>query len=173
VKREEIKNIIECLLFTAEKPLAVSQLSEILEISDEKLINNLILELQKEYENRSGGLVILALAGGYKIYTRKEYADWVKKLYKDKTTLKLSRPALEVLSIIAYKQPVTRAEIEQIRGVDSSGTIWTLLQKRLIRIGGRRNVPGRPLLYKTTPQFLERFGLRDLSEIPRPEELTE
>ena len=171
MERKELKNIIECLLFFSDKPLGIDKLAKIIEINNCDEIEEAVEELKKEYEMRNSGLQVLNIAQGYQICTRSEFSGWVGKLYKSQTTFKLSLPALETLSIIAYRQPITRGEIEKIRGVDASCVLRTLLERRLIRISGRKKVPGRPILYGTTQEFLRYFGLKDLSEIPSLEEI--
>lgn len=171
MEKGKLKNIIECLLFFSDKPLGIDKLAEIIEIENCDEIREAVGDLKKEYELRDSGLQVLNIAQGYQFCTRSEFSNWVRKLHKSQTTFHLSPPALETLSIIAYKQPVTRAEIEKIRGVDTSYVLRTLLQKKLIRISGRKKLPGRPILYGTTQEFLRYFGLRDLSEIPSLEEI--
>jgi len=171
MEKEELKSIIECLLFFSDKPLSIEKLAEIMERDSFDEIKEAVEDLQKEYELRNSGLQVLNIAQGYQICTRSEFSRWVRKLYKAQTTFQLSLPALETLSIIAYKQPVTRGEIEKVRGVDASYVLRTLLGKKLIRISGRKKLPGRPILYGTSPDFLRYFGLKDLSEIPSLEEI--
>jgi segregation and condensation protein B len=171
MEREELKNIIECLLFFSDKPLSMDKLGKIIEIDNCDEITGAVEDLKKEYELRNSGLQVINIAEGYQICTRSEFSSWVSKLYKSQITFQLSLPALETLSIIAYKQPVTRGEIEKIRGVDTSCVLRTLLERKLIRISGRKKLPGRPILYGTTREFLRYFGLRDLSEIPSLEEI--
>ena len=166
-----MKNIIECLLFFSDRPLSIERLAEIMEIDSLDEIKGAVEDLQKEYELRNSGLQVMNIAQGYQICTRGEFSIWVRKLYKSQTTFQLSLPALETLSVIAYKQPVTRGEIEKIRGVDASYVLRTLLEKKLIRISGRKKLPGRPMLYATSQEFLRYFGLKDLSEIPSLEEI--
>jgi segregation and condensation protein B len=163
MEKEEIKNIIEVLLFITNTPVSLDKLVETLEVNKENIIEA-IDELKKEYQNRP--LMINEVAGGYIMSSRPEYHVWIKKLFKEKITYKLSQSALETLAIIAYKQPITRAEIEAIRGVDVSGVIETLLERKLIRVSGRKETLGRPLLYSTTQEFLKYFGLKDLGELP-------
>jgi len=124
-----------------------------------------------EYNSRN--LQILQVAEGYQLCTRHDYSDWVRKFLKFDKTTKLSQPSLDTLAIIAYKQPLTKAEVEEIRGVDSSGVVRTLLEKKVISPGGRKKVPGRPIMYRTTRKFLEYFGLRDLSDLPTLEDFKE
>ena len=124
-----------------------------------------------EYNSRN--LQILQVAEGYQLCTRHDYSNWVRKFLKFDKTRKLSQPSLDTLSIIAYKQPLTKAEVEEIRGVDSSGVVRTLLEKKIISPGGRKKVPGRPIMYRTTRKFLEYFGLKDLSDLPTLEDFKE
>jgi segregation and condensation protein B len=159
----EIKNAIECLIFVSSKPITLYQFEKILNIPKQKIIN-LIDQLIKDYENH--GLQIIQVAGGYKICTRPEYARYIKKLTMPHP-LKLSQASLETLAIIAYKQPITRPEIENIRGVNVDGVIETLLEKKLIKISGRKDAPGRPFIYSTTDEFLQRFGLKKLDDLPK------
>jgi len=171
MEKEKLKSIIECLLFFSDKPLGIDKLAEITEIENHEELKGAIEELKKEFELRNGGLQVLNIAEGYQFCTKAEFSSWVRKLYKSQTTFQLSLPALETLSIVAYKQPVTRAEIEKIRGVDSSYVLRTLLERKLIRISGRKRLPGRPIIYGTTQEFLRYFGLKELSEIPSLEEI--
>ncbi len=172
-----IKKIIECLLFFSEKPLSPDKISEILAKGQEGMevnareVEQIIIQVGEEYRNRDSGLQIVRIGGGFQICSLSECAPWIKVMFKSRLTLKLSPSAMETLSIIVYKQPITKAEIEGIRGVDVGGVLNTLLSKKLIRICGRKEVPGRPLLYKTTQKFLQYFGLRDLLEMPSLEEI--
>lgn len=171
----EIKRIIECLLFSAgEKPLQIRKLLEVIGEKDKDKIVNAIKSLKKDYDEKKGGLQISAIAGGYQMCTRKEYGSWIKKYYKEVVTRQLSPSAVETLAIIAYrqkkKQPITRAEIEKIRGVDVSGVIRSLVDKKLIKVAGKKNCIGHPSLYKITDNFLRYFGLRDITEMPELEE---
>lgn len=166
----KIKNIIECFLFVEDKPLSIEKIAQTLEVEKELVRKNLE-KLQDEYEQRDTGLKIVNIANGYMLVTREEYANEIKKLKSSDSKIRLSQAALEVLSIIAYKQPITKNEIEQIRGVESSSAIKTNLKRKLIRISGRKKVPGRPLIFSTSNNFLKYFGLTDLSELPEIEEL--
>ncbi len=132
-----------------------------------------LVSLSHDYEQEGRGLQLAEVAGGYRIMTKAEFAPWLKRLEKVKAPSKLSRSALESLAIIAYKQPIVRAEVEQIRGVETSGVIRTLLERKLVRIVGRKEEPGRPIMYGTTKFFLEHFGLRDLSQLPPLREFRE
>lgn len=166
----EKKSVLEALLFLSGEVLTVSTIKEILEIDDSETAR-LLGELISEYQNRNSGLLIVEVAHGYQMVTNPEYAEWVRKFKSTHASSKLSMPALETLAIIAYKQPIIRAEIEQIRGVNSDSAIKTLYEKRLIKIMGRKEAPGRPFLYGTTREFLQYFGLKDLSELPTLKDL--
>ena len=162
--------IIESLLFVAEEPLSVQQLKAILETDDADAIRSALQELADEYDRRGGGFEIQEVAGGFQFRTRSEYSEWVKKFLKP-SPAKLSRAALETLAIIAYKQPIIRADVEHIRGVDCGGVLRMLLEKKLVRVLGRKDIPGRPMIYGTTRQFLEVFNLKDLRDLPSPKEI--
>ena len=169
----EVKKIVEALIFAADHPLPEYMISNILgSAAGDADFGKLIKDIAEDYSNRQGPIELRFIAGGWQFSTKKEYGAWVKKLYKDRTTLKLSNSALESLAVIAYKQPITRSEIEEIRGVEVSGVLETLLERKLVRIVGRKETVGRPLLYGTTQEFLKHFGLSHLSELPVIEELT-
>jgi segregation and condensation protein B len=161
------KSAIEALLFVSEKPVVLDQLKEVFPELRPSQIYDLIKVLQEEYVNRDSGMVVVEIAGGWQMLSNSNAAAYIRAFYKTKTREKLSRPALESLAIIAYKQPVGRAEVEVIRGVNSDGTIAHLLNKGLINIIGRKEVPGRPFLYGTTKEFLEYFGLKSLEDLPK------
>lgn len=167
---KDIKNIIESLLLVAEEPLKVDRIKAIIVQADRNEIRNTLSRLSAEYEDRKGGFFLSEVAGGYQIRTRPEYGEWVKQLIQSKPQ-RLSKAALETLAIIAYKQPVIRNDIEHIRGVNCGGILRMLIERKLIRILGRKEIPGRPLIYATTRQFLEVFGLKDLKDLPTPEEI--
>ena len=172
VEREEIKAIIENILLAADQPVSETQFKNLLGDEVEKVSFKSVLgELIDEYSSRN--LQILHVAEGYQLCTRHDFSDWVRKFLKFDKTTKLSQPSLDTLAIIAYKQPLTKAEVEEIRGVDSSGVVRTLLEKKVICPGGRKKVPGRPIMYRTTRKFLEYFGLRDLSDLPTLEDFKE
>ncbi|MBD3272478.1 MAG: SMC-Scp complex subunit ScpB [Elusimicrobia bacterium] len=171
MERQEIKNILESLFFITDNPLSLNKLTTIIPEATKVVLAELIAELRHDYETKNSGLYLAEIAGGFQLASRPQYAEWVKKLYKDRITYRMTKSALETLSIIAYKQPVTRAEIETVRGVDVSGVLETLLERRLIKICGRKEVIGRPILYGTTHEFLKFFGLNDLSDIPDINEL--
>lgn len=167
-----VKGVIEAILFTSEKPVMLEQIKEIVEGVDTTDIREIINFLQKDYQENKKGMVIVEIAGGYQMLTNSEYALYVKKFYHSRHKEKLSKPALETLAIIAYKQPVSRLDIELIRGVNSDGVVVHLLSKELIKIAGRKDVPGRPFLYGTTKQFLEYFGLKSLEDLPKLEDFS-
>jgi segregation and condensation protein B len=164
------KSLIEALLFISGAPLDPKDIRKITDFSDEEISMSLN-ELIDEYRSRNGGFLITEIAEGYQIVTNPEFAPWIRKLKSTTTTAKLSIAALETLSMVAYKQPITKVEIEQLRGVNSDGVVKSLLEKRLIKILGKKEVPGKPMLYGTTKEFLQYFGLKDLSELPTLKEL--
>ncbi len=166
----DIKNIIETLLFVSESPLTIEKFKTIL-LCETQLIRDNILELQSEYEKRDGGFFLENVAGGYQFRTKSQYKKWVKILRKGPENLKLSKASLETLSIIAYRQPVIRSDIEYIRGVDSGGVIRYLLEKKLVRVSGRKEIAGRPMIYSTSRYFLELFNLKSLKDLPPPDEI--
>ncbi len=166
---DELKPAIESLLFVAEEPLALKQLSKLLGVGSDE-VSLAIVELQGEYEAREAGLEIREIANGWRISTKPQFHDFIRKYLKTRPSARLSLPALETLSVIAYKQPITIPEILEIRGVTSSSSIKTLLEKRLIVTKGRKETVGRPMLYGTSKEFLIHFGLRDLTELPSMED---
>ena len=168
----EIKTIIEALLFAARDPLTQSQVNHIFEPESPDL-NEIVEKLNKQYSKNGNAFIINKVAGGFQIVSKKEYEHFISKLFKKSGRLKLSLAAMDSLAIIAYKQPISRYEVEAIRGVDSSGVLKTLLNHELIKIKGRDIGPGRPLLYKTTPKFLEYFGLNRISDMPKLKEISE
>jgi segregation and condensation protein B len=170
----EVKRILEALLFVSERPLSLKELKDILksDYSDAANIEKILNELKEEYSVVCKPYEIKFVADGWTFATKPEYSPWIKKLLKQKTILKLSPSALETLAMVAYKQPITRAEVDDIRGVESSGVIDTLLERRLIKIVGRKEALGRPLLYGTTQDFLKHFGLAHLSELPLIEDMS-
>ncbi len=172
MEREEIKAVIENILLVAEQPVSEAQFKNLLGDEVEKVsLRSALEELINEYNSRN--LQILQVAEGYQLCTRHDFSGWVRKFLKFDKTTKLSQPSLDTLAIIAYKQPLTKAEVEEIRGVDSSGVVRTLLEKKVISPGGRKKVPGRPIMYRTTRKFLEYFGLRDLTDLPTLEDFKE
>jgi segregation and condensation protein B len=172
VESEEIKAIIENVLLAVDQPISETQFKNLLGSAINKVALKPVLEeLIEDYNSRN--LQIVQVAEGYQLCTRHDYSEWVRKFLKFDKTTKLSQPSLDTLAIIAYKQPLTKAEVEEIRGVDSSGVVKTLLEKKVISPGGRKKVPGRPIMYRTTRKFLEYFGLRDLSDLPTLEDFKE
>ncbi len=172
MEREELKSIVENVLLAADQPINATELSKIfLDGTDKDQLQPILDELREEYNSRN--LQIMEVADGYQLCTRHEYNDWIRKYLKLDRSSRLSQPSLDTLSIIAYKQPLTRQEVDDIRGVDSSGVLKTLLEKKVIGPAGRKKVPGRPIMYRTTQKFLEYFGLKDLSDLPTLEDLRE
>jgi segregation and condensation protein B len=172
MEREAIKSVIESLLFVAEAPLTIQRLGEVLEGVAREEIRSTLDELHAELEANRRGIRLVEVAGGYQLRTAKANADWVKKFLGGRPA-RMGRATLETLAIIAYRQPITRAEIEAIRGVDVDGVVNTLLERSLIRAVARKDVPGRPFLYGTTPEFLQLFNLKDLSQLPTLKEMAE
>lgn len=166
MSREKNKPIIESLLFTQDKPLTVEKIEEVIPELEGGEIRTIIAELMQEYRAEHRGIQVVEIANGFQMCTKKQYEQYIQKLLTRSKSKKMSKSALETLSIIAYKQPITRVEVEALRGVECGGVIRSLLEARLVKIGGRKNVPGRPILYKTTEDFLTYFGLKDLSELP-------
>ena len=162
----QAKKIIEALLFAATKPLTVQEIRKAVKPLTAKGIETIISELREEYVREGRSFEVIEIAGGFEMATRKEYAPWILKIELQKKAKQVTQSALETLAILAYKQPVTRAEIEELRGVDVSGVMTTLVERGLIKIVGRKEVPGRPFLYGTTENFLEHFGLNKIADLP-------
>jgi segregation and condensation protein B len=172
LEREELKSIVENILLASDQPVTPDDLQSTLMNGTEKAeLKSVLEELQEEYRSRN--IKIEEVAGGFQLCTRPEFSDWVRKFLKLDKTTKLSQPSLDTLSIIAYKQPLTKQEVEEIRGVDCGGVIRTLLDKKIVGPAGRKKVPGRPIMYRTTRKFLEYFGLKDLVDLPTLEDLQE
>src|SRR5256884_2136272 len=168
-----LKGILEAILFVSAEPLSVDRMLGVVEgVAREELMSAL-RALQADYAAEGRGLQLIEVAGGFQISTRLDCAPWIKRLERTKEGARLSRSAMETLAIVAYKQPVVRAEVEQIRGVDSAAVLKTLLERRLVRIVGRKDAPGRPILYGTTRQFLQAFGLKDLADLPALRDIKE
>ena len=172
MEREDVKSILESLLLVADGPQSVQRFSEVLDGANKDIIENTLRELQSEFETQNRGIRLVEVAGGYQLRTPKANADWVKKFLGGRPA-RMGKATLETLAIIAYRQPITRAEIEAIRGVDVDGVIATLLERNLIRAVARKDVPGRPFLYGTTAEFLQLFNLQDLSQLPTLKEMEE
>lgn len=161
-----LKGIVEAILFVSGEPISVDRLQGVVEGVSRAELMSALRALREDYAAEGRGLQVVEVAGGFQVATRPDCAPWIKRLEKAKAGAKLSRSAMETLAIIAYKQPLVRAEMEQIRGVDTAGVLKTLLDRRLIRIVGRKDIPGRPIMYGTTKQFLQAFGLKDLASLP-------
>ncbi len=172
MEEERLKSILESLLFAAGEPLSIARIAAVLDNVPKAEIQNSLAALGAEYSANNRGLAIEEVAGGFQLRTPKEHAQYVRRLLAARPP-RLSRPLLETVAIIAYRQPITRPEIEQLRGVDTGGVLETLLERRLVKIAGRKEAPGRPMMYATTPEFLEVFGLKDLESLPDLKEFQE
>ena len=173
IDARELKAILEAILFVSPEPVPTARLMSILGIVSKAEVVQALEILAHDLDQQGRGIQLVQVAGGYRLVTKQEYGPWLKRMDKAKATQKLSRSALESLAIIAYKQPLVRAEIEEIRGVETSGVLRTLCERKLVRIVGRKDVPGRPIMYGTTKFFLEHFGLQDLSQLPPLREFKE
>lgn len=169
MEENNLKTVIESLLFASERPLAIEQIRKALDNLEAQEVRSLLEELKSEYESQNRGMRIIEIAGGFQMVAAPGFAPFLKKLFKARFSDKLSRPSLETLAIIAYKQPLTKFEIESLRNVNVDGVMRTLVEKNLIRICGRKKAPGRPLVFGTTRQFLEYFGLKSLDDLPKME----
>ena len=169
----QLKAAIEALLFVSGNPLSTDRLRGIFDEATPESINQQLQALRQEYEDRGSGLMLAEVAGGWQLATRPEQFGWIRKFKSVKVSTKLSRPALETLAIVAYKQPITRTEVEAIRGVNIGGIMRNLMERRLIKIVGKKDVPGKPMMYGTTPEFLQYFGMKDLSGLPTLKEFQE
>lgn len=173
IDMRELKAILEAVLFVSPEPVPVARLMAIVgTVSKAEVVQALDI-LAHDLDQEGRGIQLVQVAGGYRLVTKQEYGPWLKRMDKAKAAQKLSRSALESLAIIAYKQPLVRAEIEEIRGVETSGVLRTLCERKLVRIVGRKDVPGRPIMYGTTKFFLEHFGLQDLTQLPPLREFKE
>lgn len=170
---EELKGIVEAMVFASPEPLTPKALLKLLDTEPKEDVLEALEALKADYEQRSGGLQLVEVAGGFQIVTRHDLHEWVRRLFHERSTQKLSVQALESLAVIAYRQPITALEVTEIRGVSASGVLNTLLERHLIKIVGRKQVVGRPFMYATTREFLIRFGLKDLSDLPRVEDMAE
>ena len=168
----KLKKVLEALLYTSSSPLQISQLKDVLGVEDQSAIEAAIAELREKYRNENTGLKIIEVANGYRLSTIPELSPYLKKWFKGQKA-RLSRASLETLSIVAYRQPATRSEVEFIRGVNVEGALGTLLERGLVRIVGRKDAPGRPIIYGTTRFFLEHFGLNTLKDLPTLPEFAE
>ena len=168
----EVKAVVEALIFASPEPMTPKMLFKLLAEEPKEDVLKAIEALKADYENRPG-LQMVEVAGGYQIVTRPDLHEWVRRLFHERSSAKLTVQGLETLAVIAYKQPITALEITEIRGVNTSGVLSTLLERHLIKIVGRKNVVGRPFLYATTKEFLIRFGLKDLHDLPKIEDMAE
>lgn len=162
-------DVVEALLFASDIPLEAERIREVLDLENPAEAAVLVEELRTRYAAADRALAIVEVGGGYRMVTRPEIAPWLVRLARSRTKARLSRPALETLAIVAYRQPVSRPEVDAVRGVNSDAVLENLLERRLIRIAGRKEAPGRPFLYETTREFLIAFGLRDLGDLPKVE----
>ena len=173
IDARELKAILEAVLFVSPEPVPVARLMSILGTVSKAEVVQALRILTHDLDQDGRGIQLVQVAGGYRLVTKHEYGPWLKRMDKAKAAQKLSRSALESLAIIAYKQPLVRSEIEEIRGVETSGVLRTLCERKLVRIVGRKDLPGRPIMYGTTKFFLEHFGLQDLSQLPPLREFKE
>jgi segregation and condensation protein B len=162
-------DVLEALLFASDTPVELTTIREVLELHSPDAARDLVDTLGARLRTEERALQVIEVGGGFRLVTRPEVAPWLVKLARARTRQRLSRPALETLAIIAYRQPVSRPEVDAVRGVNSEGVLDNLLERRLVRIAGRKDTPGRPFLYETTRDFLVAFGLRDLADLPKPE----
>lgn len=172
MERHEKAPLIEALLFACDEPLTIPAIRKVADDVTPAEIREIMDGLRAEYDDGARGVALLEVAGGFVLVTREAWAPWVEKLMKGKRKVRLSRAALETVAVVAYKQPITRGEIERIRGVDAGGVLATLLERDLVMIKGRDPGPGKPLLYGSTQEFLNYFGLNKLSDLPRLDEIS-
>jgi segregation and condensation protein B len=168
----ELKAILEALIFASPEPLTPKAMCKLLDTETKEDVHAALVELKEDYK-RPGGLQLAEVAGGYQIVTRSDLHEWVRQLFHERTTQRLTVQALETLAVIAYRQPITALEITEVRGVNTSGVLNTLLERHLIKIVGRKQVVGRPFMYATTKEFLIRFGLNELTDLPKVEDMAE
>jgi segregation and condensation protein B len=168
----EVKAVVEALIFASPEPITPKMMFKLLSDEPKEDVSAAIVALKADYENRPG-LQMVEVAGGYQIVTRPDLHEWVRRLFHERSSQKLTVQGLETLAVIAYKQPITALEVAEIRGVNTTGVLSTLLERHLIKIVGRKNVVGRPFLYATTKEFLIRFGLKDLNDLPKVEDMAE
>jgi len=168
----ELKAILEALIFASPEPLTPKAMCKLLAAETKEDVQAALAALKEDYK-RPGGLQLAEVAGGYQIVTRSDLHEWVRQLFHERTTQRLTVQALETLAVIAYRQPITALEITEVRGVNTSGVLNTLLERHLIKIVGRKQVVGRPFMYATTKEFLIRFGLNELTDLPKVEDMAE
>ena len=171
MSNNDLKKIIEAIIFTSNKPVTIKELKFYFKEIDTKELRTILKELIKDWDQAERGFSLVEVSNGYQLRTKSEYSDEIINFNKEIKKFRISKASLEVLAITAYKQPLTRLEIEQIRGVDCSGVINQLLDKRLLEIRGRKDVPGKPFLYGTTSEFLETFNLKNLKDLPTLQEI--
>ena len=169
----ELQAIVEALIFAAPEPLTLKTLVKLLDGDPPEHVAEALAAVRGDWAQREGGLRLVEVAGGYQIVTRPELSEWVRRLFHEHSSQRLSVQALETLAVVAYRQPITAPEIAEIRGVNTSGVLGTLVERRLVKVTGRKAVVGRPFLYATTREFLDRFGLKDLADLPRVEDMAE
>jgi segregation and condensation protein B len=172
VDEERLKAVLESLLFASGEPVSLARLAAVLEPVTKEAIRKALADLKADFHREGRGVMLEEVAGGYQLRTPREHALYVRKLLAARPP-RLSRPMMETLAIIAYRQPITRPEIEQLRGVDSGAVLETLTERRLVKVAGRKEAPGRPIMYATTAEFLQTFGLKDLDSLPDLSELRE
>ncbi|MDI6785594.1 MAG: SMC-Scp complex subunit ScpB [bacterium] len=170
--KQDLKNIIECFLFVTNEPIPIDRIARFFNVK-EKPVKDIIYELKEEYNENNRGLLLIEVANGFQVATKPQYGKWVRNFFRLPKKIKLTKPTIETLSIIAFNQPIVKAEIEDIRGVEVRMILANLLEHDLIKIVGRKETIGRPLLYGTTDKFLKAFGLKDLSMLPKIEEIEE
>ena len=173
MEEQELKGAIEALLFVSGSPLSTDRLKGIFEATTKEQIERQIAALRDEYESRGSCIMLAEVAGGHQLATRPEYHAWIRKFKSAKVSSRLSKAALETLAIIAYRQPITRVEVEAVRGVNIGGIVRNLMERRLVKIVGKKDVPGKPMMYGTSGEFLSYFGLKDLSALPTLREFQE
>jgi len=167
------KQIVEALIFASDVPISAKKIADFEEEFDSRKINKIVEELNSDYQKSKRAFFIINVAGGFQLNTRKDFTPWLKKLFKGRLRTRLSQASLESLAIITFKQPISRVEVDAIRGVNSGGVIKNLLERNLICIAGRSEGPGKPLLYGTTKEFLRYFGINDIADLPKPKEIEE
>ena len=170
---DEIRSVLEAVLFAASEPISLEQFQQLFDDISTWQIRQQLMQLRDEYQETKRSFQLIEIANGFQICTHAEYHPWIEKFHTRQIRVKLSPSALEALAIVAYKQPVTRSEVEEIRGVNSDSVLNSLIEKRMVRIAGRKPGPGRSLLLATTDEFLEQFGLKNLSALPSLEEIEE
>ncbi len=170
---DEMRSVLEAVLFAASEPISLEQFQQLFDDASTWQIRQQLMQLRDEYQETNRSFQLIEIANGFQICTYAEYHPWIQKFHTRQIRVKLSASALEALAIVAYKQPVTRSEVEEIRGVNSDSVLNSLIEKRMVRIAGRKPGPGRSLLLATTDEFLEQFGLKDLSALPSLEEIEE